>query len=55
MYPENLAGIPDALIFFSLPFLVSRQEKEDIKARKEDRSQPDASHHSDQTQHIQNR
>ena len=27
-YPANLAGIPDALIFFSFPFLASRQEKE---------------------------
>ena len=27
-YPANLAGIPDALIFFSHPFLVSRQEKD---------------------------
>ncbi len=27
-YPAKLAGIPDALIFFSHPFLVSRQEKD---------------------------
>ena len=27
-YLANLAGIPDALIFFSFPFLVSRQEKD---------------------------
>ena len=27
-YPAKLAGIPDALIFFSFPFLASRQEKE---------------------------
>ena len=27
-YPAKLAGIPDALIFFSLPFLASRQEKD---------------------------
>ena len=27
MYPARMAGIPDALIFFSLPFLASRQEK----------------------------
>ena len=27
-YPVKLAGIPDALIFFSFPFLASRQEKE---------------------------
>ena len=27
-YPANLAGILDALIFFSHPFLASRQEKE---------------------------
>ena len=26
--PAKLAGIPDALIFFSHPFLVSRQEKD---------------------------
>ena len=27
-YPAKLSGIPDALIFFSHPFLVSRQEKD---------------------------
>ena len=27
-YPAKLAGIPDALIFFSHPFLASRQEKD---------------------------
>ena len=31
-YPAKLAGIPDALIFFSHPFLASRQEK-DVGAR----------------------
>ena len=31
-YSAKLAGIPDALIFFSHPFLVSRQEK-DVGAR----------------------
>jgi len=27
-YPAKLAGIPDALIFFSFPFLALMQEKE---------------------------
>ena len=27
-YPAKLVGIPDALIFFSFPFLASRQEKD---------------------------
>ena len=33
-YPANLAGIPDALIFFSHPFLVSRQEKDGFPRKK---------------------
>jgi len=31
-YPAKLAGLPEALIFFSLPFLASRQEKEERNA-----------------------
>jgi len=31
--PAKLAGIPDALIFFSLPFLVSRQEKDGFQKK----------------------
>ena len=34
-YPANLAGIPDALIFFSHPFLVSRQEKDGFPRKKQ--------------------
>ena len=33
-YPAKLAGIPDALIFFSHPFLVSRQEKDGFPRKK---------------------
>ena len=33
-YLANLAGIPDALIFFSHPFLVSRQEKDGFPRKK---------------------
>ena len=32
-YPAKLAGIPDALIFFSLPFLASRQEKDGFQKK----------------------
>jgi len=32
-YPAKLVGIPDALIFFSLPFLVSRQEKDGFRKK----------------------
>ena len=32
-YPGNLAGIQDALIFFSHPFLVSRQEKDGFRKK----------------------
>ena len=31
MYPANFPGLGEALIFFSLPFLASKQEKEDTK------------------------
>jgi len=34
-YLANLAGIPDALIFFSFPFLASRQEKERSPRKKQ--------------------
>ena len=32
-YLAKLAGIPDALIFFSHPFLVSRQEKDEFRKK----------------------
>ena len=32
-YPVKLAGIPDALISFSHPFLVSRQEKDGFQKK----------------------
>jgi len=31
--PAKVAGIPDALIFFSHPFLVSRQEKDGFQKK----------------------
>ena len=36
-YPANLAGVPDALTFFSPPFLPSRKEKEGGSPKKKRR------------------